>query len=200
MPRRSQDPTLTSTILYENGKWNLVKVKVIKMWNMKAGLGFARMNSEMTDAQKINTQQQWNVKARKVKEMKMRNHLLYQNKDLLNVLLFVTSQEASLVVLRYYIAYYTLLTSWNSIKCLTFLLKMFDMQENASNSFAKWSFLKTLVIWRQFDVYNVSFSDYLFTTATLKLCWVEWHLLKAVMTDFEYCIRLRCCSKWQILF
>ena len=67
---------------------------------MKAGLGFARMNSEMTDAQKINTQQQWNVKARKVKEMKMRNHLLYQNKDLLNVLLFVTSQEASLVVLR----------------------------------------------------------------------------------------------------
>ena len=67
---------------------------------MKAGLGFARMNSEMTDAQKINTQQQWNVKARKVKEMKMRNHLLYQNKDLLNVLLFVTSQEASLVELR----------------------------------------------------------------------------------------------------
>ena len=67
---------------------------------MKAGLGFARMNSEMTDAQKINTQQQWNVKSRKVKEMKMRNHLLYQNKDLLNVLLFVTSQEASLVVLR----------------------------------------------------------------------------------------------------
>ena len=67
---------------------------------MKAGLGFARVNSEMTDAQKINTQQQWNVKARKVKEMKMRNHLLYQNKDLLNVLLFVTSQEASLVVLR----------------------------------------------------------------------------------------------------
>ena len=67
---------------------------------MKAGLGFARMNSEMTDAQKINTQQQWNVKARKMKEMKMRNHLLYQNKDLLNVLLFVTSQEASLVVLR----------------------------------------------------------------------------------------------------
>ena len=80
---------------------------------MKAGLGFARMNSEMTDAQKINTQQQWNVKARKVKEMKMRNHLLYQNKlwvpedqgipsiitrpELLNVLLFVTSQEASLV-------------------------------------------------------------------------------------------------------
>ena len=64
---------------------------------MKAGLVFARMNSEMTDAQKINTQQQWNVKARKVKEMKMRNHLLYQNKDLLNVLLFVTSQEASLV-------------------------------------------------------------------------------------------------------
>ena len=67
---------------------------------MKAGLGFARMNSEMTDEQKINTQQQWNVKSRKVKEMKMRNHLLYQNKDLLNVLLFVTSQEASLVVLR----------------------------------------------------------------------------------------------------
>ena len=67
---------------------------------MKAGLVFARMNSEMADAQKINTQQQWNVKARKVKEMKMRNHLLYQNKDLLNVLLFVTSQEASLVVLR----------------------------------------------------------------------------------------------------
>ena len=150
------------------------------------------MNRRLTH----NNNETWNWE----KWKKWKWGIICSTKDLLNVLLFVTSQEASLVVLRYYIAYYTLLTSWNSIKCLTFLLKMFDMQENASNSFAKLSFLKTLVIWRQFDVYNVSFSDYLFTTATLKLCWVEWHLLKAVMTDFEYCIRLRCCSKWQILF
>ena len=68
---------------------------------MKAGLGFARMNSEMTDAQKINTQQQWNVKARKVKEMKMRNRLLYQRLAKCFIVCYLPRSFSSRVTLVY---------------------------------------------------------------------------------------------------